>query len=434
MQMMNNASTNNILMISLHGYVAAEPDLGIPDTGGQVVYVLELAKRFARLGRKVDLVTRRFEDQPEYDEVNENFRVWRIPFGGKKFIRKEDMHEHLNDFVTNFLTTIRARRTTYDIVYSHYWDAGWAGQKIAEELQIPHVHTPHSLGAWKKQSMELESNKTPDELEKMYRFRERIRKEYLVYQLCDQIIATTDPQEELLREDYGMLERRITVIPPGMDENRFSPVPPTEIKALRKKFKMQPHDVLALGRMAANKGYDLLIQSLPTLLRLVPDARLVAAFGGEESDRDKKKIDELKKLAKDLKVDDKIVWGQYVPDDDLADFYRAAAVFSLSSRYEPFGMVAAEAMACGTPSVITVHGGLHELISFGQHALFADPNHPEEYGAMLALPMLYANLAHELSVNGARFSRRQFGWTGIAKRILQIYDSLRSTSVSELKI
>ena len=86
MQMINNASTNNILMISLHGYVAAEPDLGIPDTGGQVVYVLELAKRFARLGRHVDLVTRRFEDQPEYDEVNENFRVWRIPFGGKKFI------------------------------------------------------------------------------------------------------------------------------------------------------------------------------------------------------------------------------------------------------------------------------------------------------------------------------------------------------------
>ena len=76
----------HILMLSIHGYVAAEPELGKPDTGGQVVYVLELANRFSRLGVKVDLVTRGFEDQPEFDLVNENFRVWRIPFGGDEFI------------------------------------------------------------------------------------------------------------------------------------------------------------------------------------------------------------------------------------------------------------------------------------------------------------------------------------------------------------
>ena len=102
--------SNSILMLSIHGYVAAEPELGKPDTGGQVVYVLELAKRFSRLGYRVDLVTRRFENQPEFDEVNENFQVWRIPFGGKKFIRKEEMHDHLGDFVTNFLAALRNRR------------------------------------------------------------------------------------------------------------------------------------------------------------------------------------------------------------------------------------------------------------------------------------------------------------------------------------
>ncbi|MBN1561736.1 glycosyltransferase [candidate division KSB1 bacterium] len=434
MQVVSNSPTHNVLMMSLHGYVAAEPDLGIPDTGGQVVYVLELAKRFARLGRKVDLVTRQFENQAEYDEVNENFRVWRIPFGGKKFIRKEDMHDHLNDFVTNFLSAIRTRRYSYDIVYSHYWDAGWAGQKIAEELQIPHVHTPHSLGAWKKHNMTQESGKSPQELEKIYRFRERVRKEYLVYQLCDHIIATTELQEELLKEEYGALPRRITIIPPGMDENRFSPVPPTERKMLRQKFKMQAHDILALGRMAANKGYDLLLHSLPTTIRLIPDARLIAAIGGENSELDKKKIAELIKLANELGIDKNIVWEQYIRDEDLADYYRAASVFSLSSRYEPFGMVAAEAMACGTPSVITVHGGLYELIRFGHHALFADPNHAEEFGTMLSLPLLYDKLAHELSVNGARFSRRQFGWTGIAKRTLQIFDSLRTSLTSDLPL
>jgi hypothetical protein len=85
-------------------------------------------------------VTRRFEDQPEFDEVNENFRVWRIPFGSKKFIRKEDMHDHIGDFVTNCLTAVGNRGSYYSVVYSHYWDAGWAGQEIAEELGIPHLY------------------------------------------------------------------------------------------------------------------------------------------------------------------------------------------------------------------------------------------------------------------------------------------------------
>ncbi len=418
-----NQSNNNILMISLHGYVGAEPELGKPDTGGQVVYVLELAKRFSRLGKRVDLLTRRFEDQPAEDVVNENFRVLRIPFGGREFIRKEDMHDYIGDFVTNFLAAARAGGLQYDIVYSHYWDAGWAGQKIAEELGVPHVHTPHSLGWWKEQNMGADMS--PEEMETRYRFKERIRKEFLIYQMSDHVIATTEPQAEMLREQYDLLERHFTVVPPGMDENRFSPVRQTEKLELQEKLGLQPHDVLTLGRMAANKGYDLLIDSLPTLLELVPDARLIAAIGGEGSEQDEAGVAELIAQAEQLGVNDQIVWVKYVADDDLADLYRAAGVFSMSSRYEPFGMVAIEAMACGTPTVITVHGGLFEIINFGHHALYADPNRAVEYGTMLAFPFLYPSLAHELSVEGARFARRHFGWTGIAKRILTIFDNVR---------
>lgn len=421
---------NNILMISLHGYVAGEPELGKPDTGGQVVYVLELAKRFSRLGRRVDLVTRRFEDQPEFDEVNNNLRIWRIPFGGKAFIRKEDMHDHFADFVTNLLSAIRTNSNRYDIVYSHYWDAGWAGQKVAEELEIPHVHTPHSLGWWKRHTMGTDMS--AEEMEATYRFEERIRKEFLVYQMCDHVIATTEPQAELLKEQYDLLENRLTVVPPGMDEDRFSPVSQADIQALRQKYNLREHDVLTLGRMAHNKGYDLLIRALPTLFELVPTARLIAAIGGEDSAQDDAGIAELKELATELGVAEKIEWIQYIVDEDLADYYRATAVFSMSSRYEPFGMVAIEAMACGTPAVITVHGGLFELVSFGKQALYADPNRPLEFGAMLAFPMLHPKLAHQLSVEGARFARRNFGWTGIAKKSLAIFTSVAQRSSGEL--
>ncbi len=414
---------NHILMISSHGYVAAEPELGKPDTGGQVVYVLELAKRFSRLGRRVDLLTRRFEDQPEFDLINDHCRVWRIPFGGPDFIAKEAMHDFLGDFVTNALAAIRDRAYQYDIVYSHYWDAGWAGQKIAEELGIPHVHTPHSLGWWKEYNMGQELS--PEQMETRYRFEERIRKEFLVYQTCDHLIATTEPQAEILREQYDLLERHLTVVPPGIDENRFSPVRQYDREALQARHGFKDQDVLILGRMAANKGYDLLLQALPTLIRLVPEARLVATIGGDESSQDAAGVAELQRQARELGVAERIQWVNYVADEDLPNVYRAASVFAMPSRYEPFGMVAIEAMACGTPTVVTVHGGLFELIDFGHQALYADPNRPEEMGAMLALPLLYPRLAHELSVEGARFARRNFGWTGIARRHLAIFDAVR---------
>ncbi len=420
----HNQSIHSILMLSVHGYVSARPEFGKPDTGGQVVYVLELAKRFSRLGQRVDLVTRRFEDQPEYEEINKNFRIWRIPFGGKKFIRKEDMHDHLSDFLTNLLSAIRNSGLQYDIVYSHYWDAGWAGQKIAEELGVPHVHTPHSLGAWKQRNMGTDMNE--QEMEKKYRFGERIRKEFLVYRSCDHIIATTEQQGELLQQDYDVLSKHISVIPAGIDENRFSPMRQHDIDKLRHRYGLQAHDVLAVGRMAANKGYDLLIEAMPTLLNLVPDARLIAAVGSGDSAQDEQGIAGLKKLAEDLGVDDHIVWEQYIPDEDLANYYRAAGVFALSSRYEPFGMVAVEAMACGTPAVVTVHGGLAELIDFGTQALYATPDRPVEFGTMLALPLLYPNLAMELSAEGARFARQNFGWTGIARRILSLFDLVQN--------
>jgi mannosylfructose-phosphate synthase len=418
----NKGFLGSILMLSTHGYVGAESELGKPDTGGQVVFVLELAKRFSRLGYKVDIVTRRFEQQPEFDQINEGLRVWRIAFGGEKFIRKEDMHEHLSDFVTNFLAAIKKREISYDVVNSHYWDAGWAGQKIAEELRIPHIHTPHSLGFWKQRDME----KASDDVQSQYRLPDRIHKEFLIYRSCDHIIATTEEQQELMMEEYSLPEKHISVIPPGVDENRFTPAPQRIKDELQAGYGLNPYTIFTVGRMAANKGYDLLIRSLPVVLKMCPDARLLLATGGEKSASDREKEEELIECAHEVQVHDKIIWENYIPDEELANYYRAAAVFALPSRYEPFGMTAIEAMACGTPTIVTIYGGLHDLIDFGTQALFADPNQPEEFGTMLALPMRYPRLAEELSNEGSRFARRTFGWTGIAKHTLAVFDQYKA--------
>lgn len=424
---MVEGNSGSLMMISLHGYVAGTPELGKPDTGGQVVFVMELAKRFARLGYNVDVITRRFEDQPAEDRINDNLRVWRIPFGGPDFIRKEDMHDWFGDFVSNLLAAIRKQGLTYDVVNSHYWDAGVSGQKIAEELQIPHVHTPHSLGWWKAKDMKsLGEGKTAN-----YRFEERIQKEFVLYRSCDHVIATSEQQVQLIEDHYDLPGEHITMIPPGIDEQRFTAVTPAQVAEIRQKLNMSQNDVYVVGRAATNKGYDLIIQALPHLRELQPDARLVLAAGAN-SDDDVKLIESWKKQAAELGVADAVDWRGYVADDDLANYYRAPGVFALPSRYEPFGMTAVEAMSSGTPTILTTRGGLFEQVEFGRHALVADPTRPQEFAAMVNMPMQHSWLREKLMVEGARFARRTFGWTGIARRTVGIFESFRGRYQSAL--
>ncbi|WP_225027139.1 glycosyltransferase [Xinfangfangia pollutisoli] len=417
---MADRSLGALMMISLHGYVAGSPELGKPDTGGQVVFVMELAKRFARLGYTVDVLTRRFEDQPAEDRINENLRVWRIPFGGKDFIRKEDMHDWYGDFVTNVLAAVRKHGLHYDVVSSHYWDAGVAGQKIAEELQIPHVHTPHSLGAWKASDMQSLGEGAAAN----YRFEERIEKEFVLYRSCDHIIATSEQQVQLIQDEYELPVEHITMIPPGIDEQRFTAVTPGRLAAIRRRLGIGKQDVYVVGRAATNKGYDLIIDALPHLLKMQPKARLVLAAGANSAD-DRKLVRRWQAQARAQGLTEAIDWRGYVADEDLADHYRAAGVFALPSRYEPFGMTAVEAMACGTPTVLTTRGGLHPQIEFGRHALVADPTRPMEFAAALNMPLQHGWLRDRLTVEGARFARRAFGWTGIARRTVEVFERFR---------
>src|SRR4030095_16646649 len=143
-------------MVSTHGYVAAVPPLGAADTGGQVVYVLELSQKLAQLGYEVDIWTRRFEDQMEIEPVNEQVRVIRVPCGGGRFISKEYLYEKLPEWSENALRFIGRHGLKYQFLDSHYWDAGIAAQHLSEVLGVPHFHTPHSLGIWKKRQMEAD--------------------------------------------------------------------------------------------------------------------------------------------------------------------------------------------------------------------------------------------------------------------------------------
>ncbi|MET0263545.1 MAG: glycosyltransferase [Rariglobus sp.] len=412
-----------IAMVSTHGYVAANPPLGAADTGGQVVYVLELAKKLAQLGYDVDVWTRRFEKQPEIDIVNSHVRVIRARCGGDAFIPKEYLHLNLMEWSENALRFIKKQGLVYQFINSHYWDAGVAGLRLAEALNVPHVHTPHSLGLWKKQQMETDYPERADSFEKEFNFTERIRHETILYRTCNLVIATTPPQLDMVTTDYGIPAGRVHMIPPGYDDNRFFPVSEASRQMIRRRLNFNKPTILALGRLATNKGYDLLIKAFSVVARRSPEIVLHLAVGGTKMDAQEKRIlAELKALTKKLNLTKRVKFAGHIANEDLADYYRAADLFVLSSRYEPFGMTAIEAMACGCPTVVTIHGGLFRAVTFGRHALFGDPFDKEDLGIMMLKPFCHPKIWNRLSRMGAHKARSLFTWTGIAQQLISLVE------------
>ena len=414
--------SNRIMMISTHGYVSAEPEFGKPDTGGQVAYVLELSKCLARLGYKVDILTRRFEKQLAQETIDERVRVLRFPCGGNDFVPKETLCEHIPEWVTNVARFVRTKKLRYAFINSHYWDAGLAGQSLANQLSVPHLHTPHSIGAWKRDNMDGDRA----ELERTYNFHKRIREEKILYDESDVLIATTPQQRDLmLASEYDVPASKVRVIPPGYDDTRFFPVSKASREALKHELGLEGRVVMALGRIAKNKGYDLLLRAMSVVFERLEDARLVLAIGSTEpSESEAKQVDELRRLARELGMADRVLFHDYVPDDQLADFYRIADVFALSSRYEPFGMTAVEAMACGTPAIITTEGGLWEQVTWGLEAIYANPFDPDAFGHAIHSVLAHSRVADQLAKYGSQKARARFTWTGIAQQVLSVLEGV----------
>lgn len=423
--------SRRIAMVSTHGYVAAEPPLGAPDTGGQVVFVLELSRKLAQFGYKVDIWTRRFEDQPAEEKVDEGVRILRVPCGGKEFIPKETLARKLPEWTQNCLAFVKRKRLRYEFVNSHYWDAGVASQHLAHVLDIPHVHTPHSLGAWKKAQMEEDFPEDGESLEQTYNFAERIRRERALYEDCDLIVATTPPQLDWLTDAYHVKGEKIRLIPPGYDDNRFFPVGAPTRQMARERLGWEGRVVFAVSRLARNKGLDLLVRGFALVAERDPNAQLMLAIGHEDrSQQEEELYRELLAIRDEENLQGRVHFLGFIPDEDLPDHYRAADVFVLSSRYEPFGMTAVESMACGAPVVATIHGGLYRVLNYGEHVLFADPYDKEDLGITILKVLRYRNVRDRLAEHGSRAARAMFTWTSIAQQLLNGVDAKLSGSMT----
>ncbi len=406
----------NIAHFSVHGYFDPEPILGRTDTGGQVTYVLELAKYLAKINDiKVDIYTRQFEGRETIAPVNDRVRVVRLPCGPDKFIRKEDVFPLWNDFADNTLAFFKENGLHYEVLHGHYWDAGYVCMKLAEELKQPYFYTAHSLGAWKREQM----GGDPEEMEKLFKFEERIHWENILFRKAQAHTVTTEDGKDIYKRLYDYETPHMDIIPPGVDVHRFRPL---EAGENERQLDTPEKYIFCLSRIDSNKGHAELIRAFSHVAKAVPDVYLVIGGGSKEPKQHETEVRKsFVEIVDELGLGDRVVFTGYVHDDDLATYYRKARLFVLPSKYEPFGMTTLEAMSCGTPVVATKFGGIRKNLQQEYDALMVDPTNEKEFGEAMTRLLTDEALDGKLTENGLKTIRERFSWEAIAATTLKFY-------------
>jgi len=409
----------NIAMISFHTCPLAV--LGGKNTGGMNVYVRELTRFLGRVGVHVDVFTRSQDEhipQVSHDLGYFN-RVVHIPSGPERFLPKKDLPEYTEVFAKEILAFAKKKGIQYDLVHSHYWLSGVAGEILKENWGVPMLQMFHTLGKMKQRI-----GRSEEEIEGDYRFEGESR----VTQAADRIIAATEAEQSQLEMLYGVNHQKVSIIPPGVDTHHFYPIPSDEAK---EAIGISPENRMALfvGRIEPLKGVDTLIQAMAILKRTCksfacPDYLVI--IGGdpeEEEDRMSEEMQRLQALCSELGLNDIVLFLGKRAQVTLPYYYSAAEVVVMPSFYESFGMVALEAMACGTPVIASQVGGLAFLIKDGETGYFVPAQNPEALAAKLRLLFVDHDLRAQFGESAAAYAKA-FSWERITQKIKRVYEEM----------
>jgi D-inositol-3-phosphate glycosyltransferase len=410
-------TVDRIAMLSVHTCPLAT--LGGKETGGMNVYVRELTRELSRRGLAVDVFTR--SQNPAIPRISPGGplgprgRVIHLPAGPEKPYNKNDIYGHLPQFVQGVQAFAAAEGIHYDVLHSHYWLSALAAEELRETWGAPIVHMFHTLGKLKNQVAQSPAEMEPEQ---------RIICEGEIMRFADRIVAATAVEREQMCAFYGADPARISVVPPGVDLTRFHRLPLAEARA-RIGVPADHQMILFVGRIQQIKGIDTLIRAVALLLNREPELRshtCLAIIGGDpNAGSEQSEQANLQALRESLGVGDLVTFLGSKDQDSLANYYSAAATVVVPSHYESFGMVALEAMACGTPVIASDVGGLSVNIAEGFNGYLVPAGDEEALASKLALLLKYPSLREHLSEQAVRWAER-FGWGHIADDILAVYD------------
>jgi len=384
-----------IAMISAHSCPVGT--LGTKDTGGMSVYIVELARELGKLGHIVDAYTRVHDPaDPIVVELGHNARLIHIEAGEMEQIHKLAVYSHLPDFACGLEAYRKQNDLEYDIVFSHYWLSAWIGEYLQQWWSVPHVTMFHTLGVVKNS---IGIGKTEPEL--------RISTEGELARNIHHIIAPTEREKAELANQYGVFPERIGVIPCGVNSELFKPVDRDE--ARKETGFDNGKIVLYVGRIDPLKGISNLITAF-SYLKDTHEIKLAIIGGGESS---REETAHLKALARELGVEDRILFTGTVRQDRMPFYYSAADVCVIPSFYESFGLVALESLSCGTPIVANDVGDLKNIVREGETGYVTESNDPCHLAEKITLILDKPDSEKE-PVSSVRDSVMEFAWENIA--------------------
>ncbi len=467
---MNNNNSDNKLYIqlySIHGLIRGHDlELGRDaDTGGQTKYVLELAKTLSQNPQvdKVELITRLIKDKnvsEDYsqpvEKINDKLNIIRVRAGGGRYIRKELLWPHLEEFVDKSIKYIKSSGRLPDVIHSHYADAGYVCTELTKFFGIPFIHTGHSLGRDKLRKL-LNDGVPMEDIEKRYKISHRINVEEDVIYLADKIITSTRQE---IKNQYGGYnntnEEKFRVIPPGVNLEKFYPYTQEKeqrhheaekIKGviLRKLLKffvnVDKPLILTLCRPDKRKNIAGLIEAYGEDKELQKKANL-AIFAGIRNDIQEMPDNEREVLTEILLLMDKYnLYGKMaVPkrhdtQHEVPELYRIAAetggVFVNAALTEPFGLTLIEAAGAGVPVVATDDGGPRDIISNCQNGILVDVSDSKNIANALNTIIDDKTKWKQFSENGIKNVKKYYTWKAHTETYIDEINTLLSTALEK---
>lgn len=406
-----------IAVLSVHSCPLAA--LGGKETGGMNVYVREISREMGRLGLQVDVYTR--SQNPHISRVvplGRNARVIHFPAGPEEPIPKNEILNFLPEFTDRILRFAKKNGIRYDLIHSHYWLSGWVAGQLKRQWSIPFIHMFHTLGALKNS---VSRNKEEKESQG------RLRVEKQIMSMADCLIAPSPwEMEQMILHNHAQ-SSKVQVIPCGVDLTLFKPIP--ALKAKKILGLSEREFILFVGRIDAIKGIDVLIKAVNHLsckpLKGKQELGLIIIGGelDEDPQAESQEMQKLREMVSQMKLQEKVAFWGAQRQDLLPYFYSAAKALVLPSRYESFGMVALEAMACGTPVIASKVGGLQYTVENGKTGFLIPEGDWQSMADRIKEVIENPSLAKRL-IQAGLSKVKQFNWPTVTKKIISIYDSL----------
>ncbi|MEG3879852.1 glycosyltransferase family 1 protein [Microcoleus sp. herbarium7] len=417
---MISLTKKRIALISVHGDPAVE--IGKEEAGGQNVYVRQVGEALAKQGWQVDMFTRSSDrQQASIVQHSPNCRTIRLVAGPQEFIPRDELYGYLPIFVREFQKFQLESGFQYPLVHTNYWLSSWVGMELKKSQPLRQVHTYHSLAAVKYKSVA-----TIPMIAKT-----RLQVEKTLLETADRVVATSPQEKEHMRSLVSS-KGNIEIVPCGTDIQQFGSIARSQA---RRQLGIAPETkvVLYVGRFDPRKGIETLVRAVSlSALRGKADLKLIIGGGWREGECDGKERDRIGSIVAELGLSDITSFPGGLSREILPAYYAAADVCVVPSHYEPFGLVAIEAMACSTPVVASDVGGLKYTVVPGETGLLAPPKNEAAFAGAIDRLLVDSVWRQQLGQAGRARVQTYFSWDGIASQLSKLYTQLLEQSTIQL--